>query len=210
MFSYPSLCCSWSKGSSDSGGSGGLSKSALLAAVIVPIVVVGALLGALLACCCYSKHRSQRTGASGKDVDDTGKGSVLPQFLAGDCFGLHGGKGPWPGSGTGSAGGKGGAAAGAPLVVAVKDGTASFVERTPSGTTCGGPEGTVSGTDQQKSLASTSHPSASRSKAQSGFNTDIAQVGLRPPASAAAPLLWVPCYTPHRCCCSFGCDTRWL
>jgi hypothetical protein len=105
----------------------------------------------------------------------------LPQFLAGDCFGLHGGKGPWPGSGAGAAGagGKGGAAAGGPVVVAVKDGTASFAERTPSGTTYGGPDRTVSGTtDQQKSLTSNSHPSSSRSKAQSGFNTDIAQVSL--------------------------------
>lgn len=166
------LLCSWSQGSSgsSSGSTSGLSQGALLAAIIVPIIVASALLGTLLACC-YCRHYNKHTDAAGKDIDSFGKAPLLPSFLSGAFFGRKGSGGKVPGLGPSAALGKGSAGS---VVVSVKDGTVSFVEKSPASATSAGPEGTV---EHLKSINSLSN-SASRSRAQSGFNDDIAQVGV--------------------------------
>lgn len=193
---WVSLCmsCSWSQASGDSStGGSGLSQGALLAAVIVPIIIASALLGIALACFLCRRFNKQPDSAS-KDIDDPGKGPMLPQFLAGACFGHKHSNGPDSGAGSsGHARSGKDSAAGTPVVVAVRDGTVSFVEREASGTS-GGADGAP--IEQQKSVSSMSN-SMSRSRAQSGFNDDIAQVCAQEDCAAV-------CTIDIKCCVHAG------
>jgi hypothetical protein len=182
------LYCSWSQGSVNSSKGGSrLSQGALLAAVVVPIIIASALLGIALACILCRRFNKHPDSAS-KDIDDPGKGPMLPQFLAAACFGHKDSKGPDAGAGSSGHTGSGkDSAAGAPVVVAVRDGTVSFVDREASGTS-GGAEGAP--TEQRKSIASMSN-SMSRSRAQSGFNDDIAQVRPQEDCAAVCSMLRV-------------------
>jgi hypothetical protein len=184
------LHCSWSPGPDDSSKGGiYLSQGALLAAVIVPIIIASALLGIALACILCRRFNKHPDSAS-KAIDGFGKGPMLPPFLAAACFGHKHSKGLDAGAGSSRHARSGkDSAAGAPVVVAVRDGTVSFVKREASGTSCGAERAPI---EQQKSSNSMSN-SMSRSRAQSGFNDDIAQVRPEEDWAAVCSMLRVLC-----------------
>jgi hypothetical protein len=155
------LPCSWTKASGSSARHSGLSQGALLAAVIIPIIVV--IVAAGIALAVVLRRRSKNAaGPHGKDVNDPGKGpSRLPLCLPGAQKGRRD-------SGDGASGSEK-AGSGGMHIVAVKDG--DLVERTPSNGSATA-EATASGTELRRS----SSASTSRSRAQSGFSDDIAQV----------------------------------
>lgn len=153
------LPCSWTKASGSSARRSGLSQGALLAAVIIPVIAV--IIAAGIALAVVLRRRSRNAARpGGKDVDDPGKGpSLLPLCMPGARKGRRDSSDGASGSGKDAAGGV--------HIVAVKDG--DLVERTPS-TGSATAEATASGTELRRSSSN------SRSRAQSGFSDDIAQV----------------------------------
>lgn len=162
------LSCSWSKAAPQGSSGGGLSKGALAAAVAVPIICVGLLLGCIGAF--VWRRRSRRAHSpAGTDVDDVGgKSAGLPLFIK------RGGPGAQGGSGPGSDGSGKGSPGGTPMIVAVKESSLATLETEGDGASGLGAIGV--GPDRQTSATSSSLSGTNKSKAQSGFSDNIAQV----------------------------------
>jgi hypothetical protein len=133
----------------------------------VPIVFVALLLGSIAACM-WRRKSSQSHLPAGKDINGFGgKPGMLPLFIK--RAGPDGGNGPGDGSGKGSPGG-------AAAIVAVKESSLATLASEGEPYAASGLGAIGVGPERQTSATSSSLSGTNKSRAQSGFSDNIAQV----------------------------------